>query len=379
MAETVTIYCFYVCAVSFIVATTLRLPIKKFFFYCFFTKIAITSLLFVLPDKLAAKELIEVKSRGLSHNFSLYYYASFPIFEVTGNARAAFVSVSTLVSFWCSLLIAHKPYIKNNKIIFLLLNFYPDLLYFNAFSLRDIMIVFVQCLFILSLFEHIFHKEKYSFIMIISYSFLLMLLRDEVLIWCLASYLIFLLAKYTSVNKFVSIIILSPFLIYIFADYVISYILRILRLTNSVFTNYMDAIFHVINSRYYRQFSDSDQSGTTTAILSPNQFENIAPELYLLLSLFTALVVTYWKNGFLVNVTRLTYVIALGNALRPSLKTMRVSKLWLLFFIVAVLSYLIYAPLIVNGGNAFRMRLTSIALLLILPNIDFGWRHNENE
>ena len=141
----------------------------------------------------------------------------------------------------------------------------------------------------------------------------------------------------------------------------------------------MDAIFHVINSRYYRQFSDSDQSGTTTAILSPNQFENIAPELYLLLSLFTALVVTYWKNGFLVNVTRLTYVIALGNALRPSLKTMRVSKLWLLFFIVAVLSYLIYAPLIVNGGNAFRMRLTSIALLLILPNIDFGWRHNENE
>jgi len=298
---------------------------------------------------------------------------------LTGNARAAFVSVSTLVSFWCSLVIAHKPYINNRNTIFLLLNFFPDLLYFNAFSLRDIMIVFVQCLFVLSLFEHIILKKRHGFLMLIFYASILMLLRNEVLIWCFASYVIFVVAKYVNVRTFIILTIISPFLVYVAASYAIPYLLYVLRLTNNIFNNSVDAVYFVIRARYYRQFSDADQSGSTSAILSPYQFENITPEVFILLSFFTALVVTYWKNGLLVNVARLTYAIVVARAVTFNLKSFRVSKLWVVFFLVAMLSYIIYAPLIVNGGNAFRMRLTSVALLLILSHVNYRWIPFKNE
>lgn len=376
MVETIVLFVLYTSTVSLLIAYLFKVPVKSFYLQIFIIKVLLIGALLILPDKLAAKELAEVKSVGLFHNFSLYYYASWPLFELTGNARASFVSVSTLVSFWCSLFVIQKPYIINKKAVFLLLNFFPDLLFFNAFSLRDISIVFLQCLFFLALYEYIFLRLKYSKIALGLTVFLLFLLRAEVLVWCSFAGMLFYVARHTTVRTFIGFLMCFPFLLYWAADYVVVKLLSVLSLIRSDHIDFLAAVYFVIKARYYRQFSDADQSGSTSAVVSPNQFESISPEFYIFIAMFTALVVTYWKHGLLVNATRLTYITILSMAGRSVFKSFRISKFDMLFFYVAISSYLIYAPLIVNGGNAFRMRLASIALMLVFININtrFGYK-----
>jgi len=153
------------------------------------------------------------------------------------------------------------------------------------------------------------------------------------------------------------------------ANYIVNLILRSLGLISLDYVGFIDALYFVIRARFYRQFSDADGSGTTSAIFSPNIFEAVAPEFYILISLFSAFFVSLWSAGPSIYIARLTYFIVFFEATRKLILGWRLRKVPLLFYLSALLSYMIYAPLIVNGGNAMRMRLASLLLLLLVGHV----------
>ena len=205
---------------------------------------------------------------------------------------------------------------------------------------------------------------------------LLFLLRNEVIIWCFLSYMVFYFGHKFSFTDFIFTLLTSLLLSYFALDGIITYILKLINLTSSGFGSFQDALYFVIKARYYRQFSDADGSGSTTAILSPDQFSITSFESFIFLSFFSGIVLTYWKHGLIINIARITYSIVLTRATIFTFGRSKLSKISFLFFITALSSYIIYAPFIVNGGNALRMRLASLALFLIMVNIDNSKRKN---
>jgi hypothetical protein len=377
LAETIALYWGYVLSLSAIIVYIKRLSINRFYFYVLIFKLFLVSVLFALPDKLAAKELSEVPERGLFHNFSVYYYLSLPLFELTGNARASFAAISTLASFWIACAISLRPYLLRRKALFLLMNFFPDVLYFHAFSLRDIFIVFLQVIFILKVYE-IFFLQWSCKISISLVTFLIFLLRIEVLIWCLVVLALFFLGSRFRLRPLIAVLGLITGLLALSANYIVNLILHSLGLIASGHADFIDALYFVIRARFYRQFSDADGSGTTSSIISPDIFEAVAPEFYILISLFSAFFLSLWSAGPSIYIARLTYFIVFFEATRKLILGWRLRKVPLLFYLSALMSFMIYAPLIVNGGNALRMRLASLLLLLLVGHViksKSGTRH----
>lgn len=97
-----------------------------------------------LSDKLAASEIKEVSLWAWSHNFFVYYLLGGPVIEFLDAPRAAMVSISNVFVWALARFVFSDTYSwRGNRAywFYLVLMFFPDLVYFSAMSLRDPLIV----------------------------------------------------------------------------------------------------------------------------------------------------------------------------------------------------------------------------------------------
>jgi len=125
----------------------------------------------------------------------------------------------------------------------------------------------------------------------------------------------------------------------------------------------------VVTARYFRQFSDSDGSGSTSAMLPPEDYFATGNMELLFWQSISFLYITFSEKSLPIYAAVVSGIPVFGMTLYR-LYTRQASKAMTFVIICALLSFLIYAPFMVNGGNIFRIRLILLVMLLfflILP------------
>ena len=112
--------------------------------YIFWGKFIVIAIgLSLFPDKVAVKEMAKAAEQGLSNTFIAYYVLSIPLKLLGVSPRGAIASVNFILIY--SLAIYAYNFSlggmirrRRSQIIYMLLMLYPDIIYFNLFSLRDL-------------------------------------------------------------------------------------------------------------------------------------------------------------------------------------------------------------------------------------------------
>lgn len=296
-------------------------------------------------DKLAVKEIAEVNINNLSHNFAPYWLLGFP-FHFLGLSRLGFIFVN-LTSLFFLFRVLKLEFSTNLNPVLLIISF--DILYFSSMSVRDIMysvffIVFIDCSYK--------GKIRLSYLA----AAVLVWLRIESIIWLL-------LFTFTSnFRKKVTSLWLRVFLILSFPP-IFFFALDIVNtvLVNFGMSNSSDDVYSlVLESRYFRQFGDVDGSSGTAYLLDEDTFFSIGEHLRLYLQYFSFVIVSYSVISLKTVLAILTGSVSVVYFLsRLSHKNMYRLDGFLIY-------WMSLAPLMVNAGNIYRMRLPIILISLVI-------------
>lgn len=338
------------------------------FYLLFLIRTFLIAALFVLPDKLAEVEIFEVTTKGLSHNFLVYYMLSFPIVEVFGLSRSAMASVSHVGIFIISIYVVNKAGFqsrRNRQLAMITLTMFPDILYFSAFSLRDPLIAGLSMLLVFHTYQHIALHQQLSWKLIGIVTLMLYSLRPEVIIW-LGAVMVFhsivprLSVRGTLLFTFIGVVaLISAF------DVIAPELLKFVNIVPSDWKfSGLDALRAVADMRFERQFSDADGSGSTSSILSRSTYYDTGNAQLIAIQSVSFIFLTTVGISSATLVAILTILVLLGMVLRKFIFS-TLNKVQLYILLTGYMAYAMYSPLIVNGGNAFRMRLPLLAIMLL--------------
>lgn len=338
------------------------------YFTIFFIRTILISALFILPDKLAVVEINEVRSTGIRHNFFLYYLLSFPVVEILDMPRAAMASVSNSIVFLISVVIINSLNFeeKSNKRLYLfILSSYPDVLYFSAFSLRDPAIAYISVSLVFFLYMHLSKGLKPNRKIVTACALSLFSLRSELFIWMIALYIIYFLAKHISKQGFlISVLVLISAAISL-VELILPSMLRYVGfISNYLQISGTEAWRIIVTARYLRQFSDSDGSGTTSALFSPIEYFDMGNIELLFWQSTSFIFITFSQKELPIYLAVLSGV-AVYTVAAYRFTVQKIPKEKIFILLAGFLSFAIYAPFIVNGGNVFRIRLTMLAIFIL--------------
>ena len=341
-----------------------KVPTSDIIFFLVKCLIIYTGMI-ILPDKAAIKELAKASTQGIGNTFIIYYILGFPLTEIGVSGRGSIVFINNMLIYTLALYVYNTHLCNNEKsrcgqYLYLLLLFYPDLVYFGLFSLRDLGIATFCAFAVTSLLS----KNYVNFVF---WSLLLFLTRPEMILWLLLVLLFYgvFRLKFNGASIIfykVTLVVICLSIPYAFFGF--------LRMNNWLISQ--QGIFDILNflmeARYERQFSDSDGSGSTSPTLPRDLFYQASIFVKIFLQSLSLFYVSLAPSSIII-------IISVISGLYPI-------YLWLKFFLIkakyrtflimiTISSYMIYSPFLVNGGNAFRLRSTFIVLvfaMLCVPN-----------
>jgi hypothetical protein len=348
---------------------------RKKHFGLFLFRTLLVSALFVIPDKLAVVEISEVPSVGLSHNFLIYYILSFPLVEVFNAPRAAMVSVSNAITFTSAVWVVNKLKLDSSRdrtISIAILALYPDILYFSAFSVRDPAIASFSLVLVFMLYQNLVMKTKLQLLPLILVATALFSLRPEVLIWIVSVFGLFIFAKKQRPWPLILSVFVAAIVMLLLVEFIGPQLIMYVGLVSEHSQlSGTDVWRHVVDARYIRQFSDSDGSGSTSALVSWDVYMNLSNVHLLAIQLTSFLTITLSGYSMLSGLTVATGVLAYALSVKKLVRQ-NISTPIVFLALSGLLSFMIYAPFAVNGGNIFRMRLPLVSLcllLLVIPSV----------
>jgi len=316
--------------------------------------------IFLFSDKAAIKEMEKAASQGMQNTFIIYYFISYPFLELGISARHCIVAINFLLIYVLAIYIYNASVNeiikrKSAEYYYLLIMFYPDIIYFSFFSLRDVGLATFMAFFMIGLSQRNLKIMNTSTLAVL-------LTRPELIIWLALLYVMFLLGYIKRErDRWTLFVFLVIFLYFSIGHFFFWF----LEFNNWSLTggSIVDALKYLQELRYERQFSDSDGSGGESPTLPSWLFYHLS--LYgrvLLQSLSFAYLSLDPNSHFL--------MIAIATGIYPMYLLFKAGfwsfqSKWLLLFCV-LSSYLIYGPFLVNGGNAFRLRTSMIVLIFTL-------------
>ena len=336
--------------------TKLRKPKSDFLFFIF--KLFILLIGFtIFTDKVAVKEIAKVASQGFSNTFILYYVIGFPFLEIGVSPRAVMVSINFCLLYLLGLQLYGIACSKNKEskraqFIYILVMFYPDLIYFGFFSLRDIGLSVLMCILVICLINK---SYKLSFLCFLAIFFT----RPELVIWLILIYTIVLFKLIKTLEMRMLGIVFLFFVLIFSANFLFFRFLEFNHWSLNSLT-IIDALNFLMENRYQRQFSDSDGSGSTSPTIPEWLFYDLNLYSKVILQMMSFLYVSLEPGTILIGFAVLTGIY-------PALLLKRIMfrKFYHkgLLLLAAVSSYSVYGPFIVNGGNAFRLRIAFVLLV----------------
>lgn len=343
----------------FIRITKLRRPKSDLWWFSLRLFIVLIGIFF-FSDKVAIKEMEKAASQGIQNTFIIFYFFSYPFLELGISARHCIVAINFLLIYVLAIYIysvSVNDIIKRKsaEYFYLLIMFYPDIIYFSFFSLRDSGLASFMAFFMIGL------SQRNLKIMIMS-ALAVFLTRPELIIWLALLYVLFLLGYIKKARDrlalFVCLVIVMYFsigqLFFWFLDF------NNWSLTD---VSIVDAFKYLQERRYERQLSDSDGSGGESPTLPSWLFYELSLSARILLQSLSFAYVSLDPNSHIVFVAIATGIYPMYLLFKAGFWSFQ-SK-WLLMFCV-LSSYLIYGPFLVNGGNAFRLRTSMIVLIFTL-------------
>jgi len=342
---------------------------KKILFEILIVKLfAVLIVLRYFSDKVAIKEVGKIAEGGLS-NFTVYYWLGKPLNIMGLDYRYCFALISTYAVLLLSVYLM-KMLREEFKIMLIVLNFYPDIIYFSGFTLRDVGIGVLSAGIIIELF---FQRRM---LIVGVLAFLLILLRPELFLWlmlCLWFY------SFRYIRK-----AYRPFY---FILGVVAFIasLRILIYTAILYIGWdpevakqpEELLRYFMDQRYERQFGDSDGSGGTSPVLSSNYYYDSSLITVILLQSLSLIYLSSEPANALIAIAAMT-ALPLLYYMKKLYKLCKTHKI-LRVYIPTLSTFLMYAPFLVNGGNAFRLRIVLIIVTItVYSYIRFGGLQNNS-
>jgi hypothetical protein len=327
---------------------------KRIFFLILLGKLSfVLAAINLFQDKLATNQIDKIGEGGDS-TFSLYYWVGRPMNIIGLDYRYCFALISIFLVLFLSIYLA-KKFTSYQTFPLLLLNFFPDVVYFSAFTLRDVGIGVFSAYFIVELF---FSKGKGR--LIIPAIFLFML-RMEVAIWMAICYFLYSLKNIPRSLRF-------PFFVFIMVgvffslDATLKGVIDYIGWDSGARNSGETLLRFFMDARYERQFKDSDGSGGVSPVLPPDLYYSFSLYEVMIFQFFSFIFLSLEPHNRLMILGVSTGIIAfyfLGRTKRRLSKINLGSLFWCI-----ILAYAIYSPFLVNGGNAFRLRLIPIICLL---------------
>lgn len=338
-------------------------------FYIFWGKfILIAAGLFFFADKVAVKEMAKAAEQGLNNTFIVYYVLSIPLKLLGVSPRGAIVTINFILIYALAIYVynfslAGLAKRRRSQVIYILLMLYPDIIYFNFFSLRDLGLGVMMAFFVISLVNSRF---KTAFL----WAVVMFLTRPELVLWMV---LVFGLLGVSRIKKdWVGsgfILICGLTVVWAF-NFVLNWFLEFNHWSTGL-NSITESVNFLMERRYERQFSDTDGSGNTSPTLSPEVFYEASLLLRIALQALSFIYISTVPSSMLP-------VIGVVTGIPPLIIMWRLfsSRIaggrWLL--VCALSSFLIYSPFLVNGGNAFRLRIAMIIICLTSCAILLRWQ-----
>ena len=340
--------------------------------FLFFNARVIIIALFVyfLPDKVAIKEYEKASKVGIESNFFLYYLPARLFDFLGGSPRAGFAFLSNILVWLASVKLynfskVNYLHCRKAQYMYLVVLFYPDFLYFTAMSLRDVGIAVFSLFFLLSVFfSSVF---KYRFVVFLSSVLLILSMRSELLLWIM----VVIYLKMQQNWRYDKVLVFNTFflmMVFFFIFQITQLSLEYIGWHYSGGADASDVIRYFMDMRYERQFGDSDGSGSTSPVLPPEIYYQLHIIFLFIAQSLSFIFVSLAPSNSLIYVSIITG-IPIVVIMYKSVKH-HSSLLIPRFLTIAVFSsYAIYGFFLVNGGNAFRLRLTLLMLSFLLLSL----------
>ncbi len=317
----------------------------------------------LFSDKVAVKEMEKAASQGIQNTFIIYYIISYPFTELGVSARYCIVAINLLLSYLLAIYLYDfsrndGSRSKSSLYYYLLIMFYPDIVYFSFFSLRDVGLATFMAFFMIGL------SRSNLKLMAVS-ALAILLTRPELIVWLTFLYVFFLISYFKKERDRWAIYVFLAVFLYFSLTQLFFWFLDFNHWGASGVT-IADSLNFLLERRYERQFSDSDGSGGESPTLPTSLFYQLSLYSRIFLQSLSFAYLSLYPDSQLLLIAIATGIYPMYLLLRIGFRSFQ-SK-WLLIVCV-VSSYLIYGPFMVNGGNAFRLRTSMIVLIFTLVTL----------